>query len=147
MYCGGGSFTSFTAQVLHKKFPLLPSCSDSTLSGPRPVLWYTGSFTVSPGSSLVPSVAPDWNPGWTPNLLHHLALPGAVDETLIPSPISAHPAQILQDSALVDEGTACAGVTVSTQPVTRTVQPHACCSLKLTTTATSQGPSPQPTTN
>lgn len=65
----------------------------------------------------------------------------------IPSPIFAHPAQILQDSALVDEGTACAGVTVSTQPVTRTVQPHACCSLKLTTTATSQGPSPQPTTN
>lgn len=52
---------------------------------PHPVLQDTGSFTVSPGWALVPSVAPDWNPGWTPNLISHFALPGAADETLVPS--------------------------------------------------------------
>lgn len=122
MYCGGGSFTSCSEQVLHKELSLLPSCSDSILSGltlplgpgapfrsrhPNlawavlqaylgPVLWYTCSFTVSPGWSPVSSVAPDWNPGWAPNLIHHFALPGAADETLLPSPLSA---RILQGRA------------------------------------------------
>lgn len=44
-----------------------------------------------------------------------ITLPGAADEAWLPSPISAHPAQMLQNSALADEGTACAGVSISAQ--------------------------------
>lgn len=75
-------------------------------------------------------------PGRTPDLIHHLTLGGAVDGTLPPTPSSAHPAQMLQDCALVGESTACAGVTVSTQTVPVLVQPCSSCSLTPTTTAT-----------
>lgn len=56
MYCAGGSFTSFTAQVLPKKFPFLPSCFDSILSGLSLPLVQGLHFDPDPDTQTLPEL-------------------------------------------------------------------------------------------
>lgn len=70
---------------------------------PRLVPCCRSSLTGSSGCSPAPSVALDWTLWMDSGPNHHLTLAGTVNKTLLPPSRSAHPAQMLQDCALIGE--------------------------------------------